>query len=634
MSALHAMLAPLDDDALAGFASAGLLRRAHAGLAKPDAAETLDSDNATARLRIEAQEVLLGADGPAKARCDCPSTGMCRHVLMAVLHLRATLADPTPTDAPDARADIAALSMDDIRAFAGTDWPQAVRIAQLSRNVVPEGESSSCVMRLKDAPGPVTFLAGAGLRGAVFKGPDGRRKRFVAAAALVLGAHKPDLEQITVNEIDPDLLVQARTTVLRALSHGLKGDPLLAQDALFDLAISARAETAPRLAALLRAAARHAGLLAARDPDADPGGYLVLLSECHALIRALQKAPADLHLAGQLRRDYDSAPPLDMTILGVALWRTESGARGLTIHGWDGQRFLSTGPARAAGADPQFSPTSAYHQPWWRGQTPKRMSGTMLHLPAPRLSQDGVLPGQLDVSPDARPLQIDTLPRHDSWSALHADIATRKGIGLRSTGRSVPALIRLVAVTATRFDEITQTDLLELGDAHGQTLTIQVPSETCAQRIHEMQHKGLSALIEAEPKGDALQFRLISILIEATGEVWNVTLDPVPDTLKASGALHRLRLKARRFLGKPAPIPPVSALSRFAEMSLQALCDGMQSPVQNDALPLLADQADMLGLGSIGPALNSFDPVDPDAALRLGWQILLIRRAAAQRLAR
>lgn len=632
MSALGQMLAGLDDEALAGLASPGVLRRAKGALGKPDAAETLEREDNSARLRIEAQQVTIAQDGPAKAQCDCPATGICRHVLMAVLHLRATAPAPTSGQAPGAREEIEALSLEEIRAFAGADWPHAIRIARISRSATPEPGESSCVLHLNEAPGPVTFLTGGGLRKALFKGPEGRRKRFVAAAALVIAGLRPDPEEDSTDRIDPELLKTARAAVIRALTHGLKGDPLLAQDALFDIAISARADAAPRLAALLRAAARKAAGLAARDPDADPVDFLAELAECHALIRALQTAPDDLLLAGQLRRNFQIGAAMDLAVLGVAMWRNPSGARGLTIHGWDGQRFVSSGPARAAGQDPGFSPRQAYRQPWWRGLSANRMAGHWLHLPEPRLSPDGVLGGQLEARRAQAALRLEDLPLHEHWPDLRADLASRQGIGLRATGRALPALIRLTTIAPPRFDEIEQMDLLDVADGTGHSLTLTIPQDGCAQRLHERQHHGLCALIEAVPKDEEMQYRLLSVLVGDPVEIWNVTLDTAPASLSRSTALDKMRIKARRFMTKP-PQPPVpSAVTRFAEFALQALCDRVQSPVSDNRLKSLTNQAHALGLARVAAQMDPFDPQDNEAALCLCWTILLIRRAAARNL--
>ncbi|MEZ5713757.1 MAG: DUF5682 family protein [Paracoccaceae bacterium] len=628
MSALRRMLAAQDEAVLVALASPGLLRRAGAALARPGAVGTVEEGPDRAVLRIEGFEVVLGADGPGRARCDCPATGLCRHVLMAVLHLRE--GTPAPVAGPSARDGIAALGLDEIEAFAGADWPQALRIAALSGGALPEEAGASCVILLPDAPGAVTFVAGGGLRGALFKGPEGRRRRFVAAAALVLGGHALPEAAEAGARVDPGLLDEAREAVESSLTHGLRGDPRLAQERLFDLAVSARADAAPRLAAGLRAAARHAGRLAQRDPEADPPAWLAELAETHALIRALAGAPGDPALTGQLRRAFEAADPRDLAVLGVGQWRTPSGARGLTIHGWDGARFLSSGPARAAGMDPGFRPRQAYGLAWWRNTIPNRMSGRVLHLPAPRMSADGGLPEGIEVVDTGRGLALDRLPLHDDWAQMRADLVARQGIGLRATARPVPVLIRIAGLVEPRFDAIRQRDLLEVADTAGRGLLLELPDAPCGKAAFAVQHRLTGALIEALRDGDGVSFRLISLYFGEPVQVWNVTLDRAPHELSQGGLLDRMRAGAHRLRRPAADGTGPNRVALFADTGLRALADAVCVPGEAGPRKALAAQAEALGLTRIARGFDRLDPRDGAAVLRLAWELVLIRRAAQQ----
>lgn len=627
MSALEQMLAAQDDAALEALASVGLLRRAKAALEKPGAVEAVELGPERAVLRIEGFEVMLGPEGPAAARCDCPATGMCRHMLMAVLHLRAG-AGSAP-ERPSAQAEIAGLSLSEIESFAGADWPQALRIAAVSAAVPSDATGgASSVVNLPDAPGPVTFLAGGGLRKALFKGPEGRRRRFVAAAALVLGGHALPEPQEASAQVDPALLAEAAAAVTSALTHGLRGDPRLAQDRLFDLAVSARADAVPRLAATLRALARQAGLLASRDPEGDPLAWLGQLAEAHALIRALGRAPTDAVLTGQLRRDYSPAAPFDLAVLGVAQWRTRTGARGLTIHGWDGTRFLATGPARAAGADPGFTPSKAYHEGWWHGKTPARMTGAFLHLSSPRLSPDGMLPGQVDSIVIEGGLQPDKLPFHDNWDALRADLATRQGIGLRTASRPAPALVHASCIAVPRFDAISQQARLDIGDRAGRGLALCLPDMVSGQAIYEAQHRVVGLLIEAVREMEGISFRLISLYFGDPLHVWNVTLETAPKALnEGEGVLDTLGATAHRLTRPTVAAVRETCVAALAKSGIEVLLDAICTPGEARRTQALAAQAEALGLSRIAQGFSRLDPLDSNAALELAWELTLVRRA-------
>ncbi|WP_108820594.1 SWIM zinc finger family protein [Pseudovibrio sp. Alg231-02] len=628
MSTFHETLLAQDDKALVAIASPGLLRRAKAGLTKPDTIENVEVTAESAVLQIESYQVELDKGGPAKAQCGCSATGVCKHILMAVLHLRGTIEPETSADKISAYSEISKLSLDEIERFAGGDWPQALRIAALSKGAVPTSNDNSCVVRLQAASGPVTFLAGGGLRAAMFKGTEGRRKRTVAAAALVLCKHDlPDVEEVQA-QVDPKLLENAGAAVCSALQHGLKGNPLLAQDRLNDLAISARADAVPRLAAMLRGAAMHAGQLATHAPNADPVVYLTELSACYALIRALVIAPDDPLLTGQLRRDYQPAEPFELAILGVSKWRTPAGARGLTIYGWDGERFLSSGPARAAGSDITFSIDKAFEQSWWQGLAPSQMPGKVLHFREPRISEDGILPRQLQVAPDPNPLRLESLPFFADWQRMRADLVRRMGIGLRMMYRPEPSLIWFASATAPYFDEINQCYKVDVHDAEGHELKLNVPDKQVGQLLCNWQHNIQGALIEGVPEGEGVFFRLISLYAKAPFEIWNVTAEGPPEAWtkitnwqKFRGQVHKVMRSTQRPLFS-------NQLSAFSFETLQALCDGFSAPEDAKKFAELVQKAEELGLTNLARTLSQVELQDRQAVLKLCWKVVLIRRAA------
>lgn len=628
MSTLQDMLAAQDDAALSAAASPGLLRRAKTGLDKPGAVKCLQATDDHAELQVEGYTVKLDKDGPLKARCDCPATGICRHILTAVLHLRQTPAPETGADAATARAEIAALSLQDIQTFAGSDWPEALRIAVLSSGLSPQNDGSSCVVVPEGSPGPVTFVRGGGLRKALFKGSEARRKRFVAAAALVLGKHDLPIAGGQAAAVESVLLEHAGAAVTSGLQHGLRGDPALAQDRLFDVAVSARADAAPRLAAMLRTGAHYAGQLGARAPEADPVSYLSHLAACHALIRALQKAPDDPLLTGQLRRDYVPAASRDLAVLGVCKWRSPAGARGLTIHGWDGERFLATGPARAAGADPGFSPAKAYQQLWWPGLVPARMAGMVYHLPEPRMSHDGLLPRQTQTAPDPRPLVPDDLPFHSDWQAMRAEMSARMGIGLRAAMRPLPLLIRDFSAEPPRFDEIEQRHVIDLFDKPGRSLVVRLPDDGTGRVVFDKQRRLEGALLEAIPEADGIVFRLISLYLKHPLQIWNVTVDQMPAAFSKAGTLDRVLGKVHRSLQVPKRPERPDRVASVANEVLQALCDGFIAQPDDTALAELVQRSEALGLSDLARGLRDAAPGNTEALLMMCWKALLIRRAA------
>ena len=95
-----------DDDTLAALGSTGLVRRA----AKDVDAGKVAWETAPHLLRADGQLVRIDAGGPARASCDCPAPGVCKHILAAVIWLRNAAPEPDEADAlPALLAEVVAL---------------------------------------------------------------------------------------------------------------------------------------------------------------------------------------------------------------------------------------------------------------------------------------------------------------------------------------------------------------------------------------------------------------------------------------------------------------------------------------------------------------------------------------------
>ena len=83
---LRGVLKSVDDEALASFANKGLLRRAQKDLeSSPPAIVAVDEGRVQLRVAdatVDTVELL------SKCACSCPATGICRHILSALIYLR------------------------------------------------------------------------------------------------------------------------------------------------------------------------------------------------------------------------------------------------------------------------------------------------------------------------------------------------------------------------------------------------------------------------------------------------------------------------------------------------------------------------------------------------------------------
>ena len=185
---LSEMLKTYDDAALSALASVGVLRRASRDQAAGKA-QVLARDETKATVAADGQDVIVDSNGPAAAVCGCPATGICRHIILAILALRET---PPATEADNAkpqrnvREDILELTEGELRKFAGADWDKAVRQAGVSAEASITEDGPNLSVMLPDTETPIVLLSGLGLADAVFKGPKTTKRRVVTTAALVV----------------------------------------------------------------------------------------------------------------------------------------------------------------------------------------------------------------------------------------------------------------------------------------------------------------------------------------------------------------------------------------------------------------------------------------------------------------
>ena len=355
---------------------------------------------------------------------------------------------------------------------AGADWSAATALAAASEGMSIVETGRNCTVEFAESSIAVTFIAGQGLKGAAYKGPKTRARAVVAAAAILLRRkHGVRVETTADGATTPeqplaaDFLAGASDTLKRAARIVLTGSSPIAADMLFDLAISARAEAAPRLTANLRSLARQAGLAMARNVHFDQESFPADAARVFALIEGLKRDSSNPMLTGSLRRDYRPHASLDLWMLGAWCWRNETGARGLTLYGFEPQekRWHSASIARGAGQDPSFEAKAAYRLPFWGGNPPPTLMGGVMHLPeplvaadhsiAPTLPKPGTVRGRFRSASEL----IDAGAAHVSWATLREDLAQRFGGGLQRRSQPAPALLAPTKFAGFAFDEFAQT---------------------------------------------------------------------------------------------------------------------------------------------------------------------------------
>ncbi len=406
-----------DEAALADLASVGLVRRArklvHAG--KVDLQETSDESGT---LTVDGRIVVFPRGTPTEARCDCNASGVCVHIAAAVLFLRENSASGTDVAAdaadspetPAADEDLLRYSFSEIFKWAGKPGTRmAARILASTPDAGSKIETGPGSIKIDLGPGrQCRYVAGAGLDGVVCDAPEHRRKGLIAACLLCFRRSRGDeipwpdfLETETADRSlsgdERKLLRQLDLELANMLDCGLMHLPRHTEEALRELAWSARGENLPRLSALVLRLAGELTAFRRQKAGTDPLLLFDRVTDAKVLSAALQNSPPErmASLRGQFKREYAERPTGPLWLCGAHRYETRSGAKGIEILLWD----LETGEplrincGRGGEAARTFNPLEAWSAalPWQNGRSPEALNGRVLHIKGAKASRDGSL---------------------------------------------------------------------------------------------------------------------------------------------------------------------------------------------------------------------------------------------------
>lgn len=654
---LAALLESHDDTALSALASVGLVRRAGRDL-KAGKVEITFRDDRSARVVADTQEVSISGDGLAAATCSCPAIGVCRHILLALMALRETSPETGQTDVgptQSARQELLDLDERDLRSFAGADWDKCLMQAQISLSATLSEGGTNLSVQLPDTDNPVMFLAGAGLKGAVYKGPKTTKRRVVGAAALVLrsleGAQK--LDQLTRDDPEDETLSEAFLQTVREVLEALieavfAGGSAVAEETLFDLSISARALAAPRLTGLLRSLVRQARQARDHHVSYTDDRFLADTALTYALTFALQAEPSNPLLTGILRRDYTEKDDLNLILLSAVGWRADNGARGVRLYGFSPENrfWYTTGQARAAGMDLGFRPREVYRSPLWGVAKASEIIGRTLLLERPRISKDRQIlweNGQATVAQNTPNLMAALTSSgilFTDWGAARRDYALRTGRGLQRQAAAMPIMLQPSEIGEAIFDDLAQQYHIPFLDKAGRVLHVSIPGNRAAEATWMQSEKSRIAGVVCEVSHADVELRFTPVTVylrvgsNRSGglEVCNVTLD-VPANVQVSKALG-LGARALSFLKSSISSPGTTRPNRdplltLCDTSLSAVADALRFG-STDRISALIRRAETMGLKTLGGALNRFaSQTTPANALRVAYLAAEISRTNA-----
>lgn len=522
---LRRMLAAFDDDALAALANKGLLRRAAKDLEKE--MPTVAEQSAEAMvLAVGEHRVRIDRGGPAQAKCTCPATTTCQHVLTTILALQrlpvrddgAAVAAEDGAAAPDAAGlheALMAIDAEALRAHAGAQghrWAvQFARDFDLQQHLRVEAKRAVVITLLR--PHLVAHFAGGGVEAMVVDGMPRNVEKHRAAVVLVYQrAHGRELGD---DEAAPrgrqahldlgadwtpalataDEVFGARTRLCSAVQQ-LAGECLAigichlspqVQQRFATLAVWAQGAELPRLTRLLRRVADHVDLLLQRAGAADEHRLLddlaIVCGLAAALAHAAAAGKAPTALVGSARSHFHDVATLELLGLGARTFHSPTGHRGLTMVFWSplDRAFATCTDARPA-AMRGFDPIARYRQPGpWTGLgAPQQATGRRVTLTSARRDEHGRVAANERTHALVTPVDdavLAAMPAIVSWRELgpHLDEALPASLLAEARPLRQWALLRPAAFAPARFDPVRQLMEWPLLDADGSALVAMLP---------------------------------------------------------------------------------------------------------------------------------------------------------------
>ena len=507
LARLRAALATYDDDALAALSSKGLVRRARKDL-ETIRPKILESADDAARIYVEAGDAVAELDmPPANSRCGCPASGICRHILAALIFVKET-ATENPARAAEgkldavvapsvlAEADREVLALDDeaIARWAGKALVARSKKALALGMPVEFDNSDRLIARLPTRNVACRWMPGCGPEGMVCschaQGVCEHRVAAVLAFQAARGARVLDDPSTVSLASAPgaprsrdEVLVSVGSVVSELVVLGLSRLSRASAERLRTLAVSAHGVDLPRLEGLLRGLASQVELALTRDAQADSARLMAQAARVEALRHGLARRLAP-HLVGQHKTSYQPVGDIDLVSLGAQAWRSQTGYAGLTLYFWDRSAgnwatWTDTRPLSVG----QFDPVARYRDwgPWEGLASPEQSSRKTLRLTGAWRNPQGRLSGR----PATRattigPAEVADVPaRLDEWNPLVGKARRLFGGGFHDrTEQDEIVLLAPDRWGPAIFDEVRQVLIRIVWDKHGCPLPLVLRHQT------------------------------------------------------------------------------------------------------------------------------------------------------------
>jgi hypothetical protein len=499
---LRSLVSALDLSALEALSSKGLVRRAQKDLDRGLSVGIERENNGVVYIKVDQFDVAIPESGPAKAKCSCPSAGICQHIIAAVLFLQRDDSGSGEPAAITAERELLSFTHEQLESWAGkAAFRLALQLASQSHaELSVEG---GLVIRLPTHNAQCHYAPGAGLDGIIVSGKAKDERRVAVAAVIafqklkgVIWESPPDTaatleESAGAPRSRSEVLDIAMQLFGEILDNGLARVSSSTQQRLATLSVSALGVNLPRLSLALHGLSDECALAIARDASSDLGRMLTRMAHAYALCMALQQGGVDSRpdLVGWRRTRYEELGNLDLIGVSAWPWRTASGYTGLTLLFWDtvGKRWNSWTESRPSHQQEGFQPVARYTQPgpWDGAESPRQLSRSSFRLtntrrnPANRLS--GSSKSRALVTGGSNILEHG-LPIISDWTQLSEALDSQVAIGLTESNPLDAIFAVKPALWGQRaFDPVGQIFSWLLLDVNGRPLIMEIGFDTFSE---------------------------------------------------------------------------------------------------------------------------------------------------------
>ncbi len=648
LTKLRSVLRTLDDDALAVLANRGLLRRARKDLESVTPSIRCVKDGLV-EVNV-ADEIVQITEHPSAGKCTCPSAGICRHILAALLYLRddAGLAAESPVEAGEGRATgvppqaaetegnllptpaevFGNLDEKSLQKWAGkTLLRKATRFLAGGPTVEIEA-GAALLVRFPDRNVTCRWIPSGELTGMLCSCQAETVCEHMVAAVLAyqvsLGRKHVEIERTVLQESSgaprsrAEVLQSVRAVLCEIVSLGLARLSLATANRLTTLAVSAHGVDLPRLERMLKSLADEIHLALRRDAQSSTARLLTQVARIEALRLGLATSQSAA-LVGQHRSQYFEVGQITLVGLGAQVWQSKGGYRGLTVYFWDQSRdaWATWSESRPA-AQTGFSPAGRFlaDGPWVGCTSPREASRSTLRLTSAWRNSQGRISGRpatraLVLGP-SRPREVSAAIR--DWSVLAEKAGCLFGGSLASQTENLDLVLLLPqSWDVARFDSLRQELRRPVYDEQGRTIDLWLPftaeQEKAIERLEQFPPQSapgdgllgalrlVSGSVCVQPISLFSGDRIISLNLEDAESMAPAKTGKKPPPANDGNEEEQLEGENEELVPQTATATPLGRILIAAQAELESVAEGgIAARRDRELLAGAARRLDALGL--------------------------------------